>query len=97
MTDTDQKTDCACHKVAPAADAPTQGLPRRNLLLKVGAGLNGIAAALLDEGIFVSTAEPFATTTHVPHAIRLALGSVSHERLRAALQVVKARVEEQTY
>jgi DNA-binding transcriptional MocR family regulator len=58
---------------------------------------DGIAAALLDEGIFVSTAEPFATTTHVPHAIRLALGSVSHERLRAALQVVKARVEEQTY
>lgn len=56
-----------------------------------------VAAALLDEGIAVSTAEPFATTKHVPHALRLALGSVGLDRLRAALQVVERVVMEQAY
>ena len=56
-----------------------------------------VAAALLDEGISVSTAEPFATTKHVPHALRLALGSVGLDRLRAALHAVKRTVEEQAY
>jgi hypothetical protein len=51
----------------------------------------------LDEGISVSTAEPFATSKHVPHAIRLALGAVGLDRLHAALQTVKRRVDEQTY
>jgi len=46
-TETDQKSDCACKKLALTADAPTPGMSRRNLLLKVGAGLNGIAAALI--------------------------------------------------
>jgi hypothetical protein len=54
-----------------------------------------VAAALLDEGISVSTAEPFATSKHVPHAIRLALGAVGLDRLHAALQTVKRRVDEQ--
>ncbi len=56
-----------------------------------------VAAALLDEGISVSTAEPFATSKQVPHAIRLALGSIGLDRLRTTLQVVKRLVEEQTY
>jgi len=47
ITETDQKSDCACKKLARTADAPTQGMSRRKLLLKVGAGLNGIAAALI--------------------------------------------------
>jgi menaquinol-cytochrome c reductase iron-sulfur subunit len=47
MTETDQKPDCACKKSGLTTDAPAQGLSRRNLLLKVGAGLNGIAALLI--------------------------------------------------
>ncbi|MCV2352617.1 PLP-dependent aminotransferase family protein [Paucibacter sp. B2R-40] len=49
-----------------------------------------VAMALLREGISVSTAEPYATSAQVPHAIRLALGSVELPRLRSAL----ARVAE---
>jgi hypothetical protein len=36
----------------------------------------------------VSTAEPFATTTHTPQAIRLALGSADLKSLSAALHTV---------
>jgi len=53
-----------------------------------------IAAALMREGISVSTAEPFATSAQVPHAIRLALGSVSHETLRQALGTVHRVIED---
>jgi DNA-binding transcriptional MocR family regulator len=45
--------------------------------------------ALMREQVSVSPAEPFAITTHVPHAIRLALGSVDMESLRQALVKVK--------
>jgi DNA-binding transcriptional MocR family regulator len=48
-----------------------------------------IAVALLREQVAVSTAEPFATSIHVPHAIRLALGSVDMDSLAAALVKVK--------
>lgn len=48
-----------------------------------------VAAALMREGISVSTAEPFATTRHVPHALRLALGSVGLDALREALHAVR--------
>jgi len=48
-----------------------------------------IAMALMREQISVSTAEPFATSAHVPHAIRLALGSVDMETLRVALVKVQ--------
>jgi DNA-binding transcriptional MocR family regulator len=54
-----------------------------------------VAAALMREGVSVSTAEPFATTRHVPRAIRLALGSVPLDGLRAALRTVKRVVGEQ--
>jgi DNA-binding transcriptional MocR family regulator len=53
-----------------------------------------VAATLAGRGISVSTAEPFATTAHVPRAIRLALGSVSLETLKQALYRVRQVVEE---
>ncbi|QNE16898.1 PLP-dependent aminotransferase family protein [Kribbella qitaiheensis] len=52
-----------------------------------------IAATLADQGIAVSTAEPFATTPTVPHALRLALGSVTLPDLRDALQAVRHEVD----
>jgi DNA-binding transcriptional MocR family regulator len=47
-----------------------------------------VAASLMRENISVSTAEPFAVSAQVPHAIRLALGSVDIPTLRAALKKV---------
>jgi DNA-binding transcriptional MocR family regulator len=52
-----------------------------------------IAMALMREQVSVSPAEPFAITHHVPHAIRLALGSVDMVALRQALVKVKKVVE----
>lgn len=48
-----------------------------------------IAAALMREQVAVSTAQPFATTSHVPRALRLALGSVDPATLREALAKVR--------
>lgn len=56
-----------------------------------------VAAALMREGVSVSTAEPFATSKHVPHALRLALGSVGLDGLRSALRTVRRVVEEQSF
>lgn len=51
-----------------------------------------VAMALQREGISVSTAEPFAVSAHVPHALRLALGSVAMDALREALLKVRRAV-----
>ena len=51
-----------------------------------------ITMALMHEQISVSTAEPFCTAPHVPHAIRLALGSVDRQLLAGALRRVAAVV-----
>ena len=56
-----------------------------------------VAKALLSARISVSTAEPFATTAHVPHALRLALGSVELGALREALQTVKSVIDDQAF
>ncbi|ONI71340.1 GntR family transcriptional regulator [Actinosynnema sp. ALI-1.44] len=56
-----------------------------------------IAASLARKGIAVSTAEPFATTPTVPHALRLALGSVALADLRTALEDVRHEVERDAY
>jgi DNA-binding transcriptional MocR family regulator len=48
-----------------------------------------VAMTLLREGISVSTAEPFAVSAQVPHALRLALGSVDMPALRGALLKVR--------
>jgi menaquinol-cytochrome c reductase iron-sulfur subunit len=47
MNDKNQTSGCGCKKPALAQEASAKALSRRNLFLKVGAGLNGIAAALV--------------------------------------------------
>ncbi|WP_084598924.1 PLP-dependent aminotransferase family protein [Actinoplanes subtropicus] len=61
------------------------------LPLPEGARADRIAAELARRHISVSTAEPFAVTTRVPQAIRLALGSADLGALAATLHTV-ARV-----
>jgi DNA-binding transcriptional MocR family regulator len=56
-----------------------------------------VAMALMRDRISVSTADPFATSAPVPHAIRLALGSVEFGTLREALGKVKRAIDNQTY
>ena len=53
-----------------------------------------VAAALMRDGVSVSTAEPFAISRHVPHALRLALGSVGLDNLRTALRTVRRVIGE---
>lgn len=52
-----------------------------------------VVIALMREQVSVSTAQPFTTSAHVPHAIRLALGSVDMGTLRMALAKVRWVVE----
>jgi DNA-binding transcriptional MocR family regulator len=56
-----------------------------------------VAMALMRENVSVSTAEPFATSAHVPHALRLALGSVELDALKGALEKVKRVIEGHSY
>jgi DNA-binding transcriptional MocR family regulator len=56
-----------------------------------------LAAALARDGISVATAEAFATTAQVPHALRLALGSVGLGTLRDALQKVRRAIDTQAW
>ena len=56
-----------------------------------------IVMELLRSNISVSTAEPFATSEHVPHAIRLALGSVDLDVLQVALKKVRQVIDNYAY
>jgi DNA-binding transcriptional MocR family regulator len=56
-----------------------------------------IAMALMREQVSVSTALPFSTSAHVPHAIRLAIGSVDLATLRRSLEIVARVIAERTY
>jgi DNA-binding transcriptional MocR family regulator len=56
-----------------------------------------VAAALMREQISVSTAEPYATSHHVPHAVRLALGSVELDVLRESLETVRRVISGYAY
>jgi DNA-binding transcriptional MocR family regulator len=56
-----------------------------------------VAVALLRENVSVSTAEPFATTKHPPHAIRLALGSVDIDVLAHSLETVRRVIDAHVY
>ncbi|MEX3936286.1 PLP-dependent aminotransferase family protein [Paraburkholderia phymatum] len=56
-----------------------------------------IAMALMRERVSVSTAQPFSTSAHVPHAIRLALGSVDLATLKRSLETVARVVADHTY
>jgi Rieske Fe-S protein len=47
MTDNDQKSGCGCGKTLLTPDVPLKSLSRRYLLLKIGAGLNVVAAGLM--------------------------------------------------
>lgn len=51
-----------------------------------------VVAALEHEGVLVTTAEPFAVGASVPHALRLALGSISMDALEQALRKVRRAV-----
>ena len=56
-----------------------------------------VAMALTTKRISVSTAEPFASTPQVPHALRLALGSVDLDTLRDALKTVRRVISDQAF
>jgi len=56
-----------------------------------------VAKALLGHRISVSTAEPFAASAQVPHALRLALGSVELDALRRALETVRQVVDDHAH
>lgn len=56
-----------------------------------------VVMLLLEANISVSTAEPFATTDHVPHALRVALGSVEINTLEAALIQVKQAINDYAF
>jgi DNA-binding transcriptional MocR family regulator len=58
---------------------------------------DSIAMALMREGVSVSTAAPFATSAQVPHAIRLAIGSVDLAMLEQSLETVARVIADQTY
>lgn len=55
-----------------------------------------VATALMSAGISVSTADPFSVSPHVPHALRLALGSVEPATLKAALRRVRQAIDDQS-
>ena len=59
------------------------------LPLSEDARADQVAMALMQEGVSVSTAEPYCTAATAPHALRLALGSVDRDRLAQALATVR--------
>ncbi|MFS2203126.1 PLP-dependent aminotransferase family protein [Variovorax sp. Varisp36] len=78
---------CVCH---PASYFVWLPLPEETRADRV-------AAALMRDGVSVSTAEPFSASQHVPHALRLALGSVGLDSLRSALRTVRRVIAEQSF
>lgn len=58
---------------------------------------DAIAMALRNERIAVSTAHAFCASTQVPHAIRLALGSVSLAAIENTLERVAKTIADQSY
>lgn len=67
------------------------------LPLPEDARADAIAKTLLAQRISVSTALAYAASKQVPHAIRLALGSVPVDMLRQALQTVARVVDDHAY
>ncbi len=58
---------------------------------------DAVAMRLEREGILVSTAAPYAMGGQPTHALRLALGSISHARLKLALEAVARAVASLSY
>jgi DNA-binding transcriptional MocR family regulator len=82
------------------ADSPQVGHPSSYFLwlpLPERVRADQIASALMAEHVSVSTAEPFAASAHVPHAIRLALGSTDLSTLREALGTVSRVIDAHAY
>jgi len=52
-----------------------------------------VVKQLMDNNISLSTAEPFSTAQSTPQALRVALGSVALDSLRAALLTVRDAIE----
>lgn len=52
-----------------------------------------VVSALLKENISLTTAEPFSTSIHTPHALRMAIGSVDIDTLKSAARKVKETIE----
>lgn len=63
------------------------------LPLPEGLRADTVVAALAQKGVMVTSADPFATTAHVPQALRVAMGSVSLASLKQALLTVREVVE----
>lgn len=66
------------------------------LWLRLAQGLRAenVVSQLERQSVRVTSAEPFATTAHVPQALRVALGSISLEALEQALHKVRDAVAE---
>ncbi|MBP5123871.1 PLP-dependent aminotransferase family protein [Pseudomonas protegens] len=62
------------------------------LKLPEGRRADAVVAALEHQGVTVTSAEPFATTAHVPQALRLALGSIGLPLLEQALEKVRNEI-----
>ncbi|GLK88010.1 aminotransferase-like domain-containing protein [Pseudomonas turukhanskensis] len=99
-----QKRDDACQRQAIArrvlAGLPLVAHPASYFVwLPLGEDVRAdqVAMALLQQGVSVSTAEPFCTAAQVPHALRLALGSLTLDVLPQALQTVRDVIERHTY
>ncbi|MVU77638.1 aminotransferase class I/II-fold pyridoxal phosphate-dependent enzyme [Nocardia sp. ET3-3] len=60
------------------------------LLVDPDQRMDRVAAELSRRGIRVCTAADFATTAHVPHGLRIALGSTAPEELPAVLAELRA-------
>lgn len=60
------------------------------LRLHPGQRMDAVAAALAAKGILVGTADRYATNGKPPHALRLAIGTVPHDVLVAALRELRA-------
>jgi DNA-binding transcriptional MocR family regulator len=52
-----------------------------------------VVAELERKGVQVTSADPFATTTHVPPALRVAMGSISLDVLKRALETLREVVD----
>ena len=52
-----------------------------------------VVNALLKENISLTTAEPFSTSIHTPHALRMAIGSVDIDTLKSAASKVRETIE----
>jgi DNA-binding transcriptional MocR family regulator len=63
------------------------------LRLPEGLRAETVVAELERKDVQVTSAEPFATTTHVPPALRVAMGSISLDVLKRALETLREVVD----